>query len=283
MNMKLYAENLHFLGDTPKEQASDVCIHGTPVMEINGIPLTDGEDWCVSASAFRFLQTLSENHFCGGEEQMFPCCGHYLIPSEDLQTVIIGGCPNGIDFDVIHEDGNVLFFIDDTCQAVPYEEYREAVLAYAKQIEDFFRENPPREFNDGYEKNGFTAFCNQWYAMKERPLNIDFSLEDYTVCSVEKLLSHSPHGISMQNRFVNYRECAYWFRKTNGGDGNCIGEHDDEAQEITFYTAPHPVTVCFDRENTSRRTLFRKSKPSITYHDLLNCITSYGYSTVPTP
>jgi hypothetical protein len=214
---------------------------------------------------------------------MFPCCGHYLIPSENLQTVIIGGCPNGIDFDVIHEDGNVLFFIDDTCQAVPYEEYREAVLAYAKQIEDFFRESPPREFNDGYEKNGFTAFCNQWYAMKELLPNVTFSTEDYTVCSAETLLSHSAYGISLQNRFINYKECAYWFCKEHGGAGNCVGERDDEACEITFYTAPHPVTVCFPQKEQARRAWFRKARATTSYGDLIDAIASHGFATVPTP
>ena len=280
--MKLFARNLHFLGETPEEQARDLCVHGTPVLEIGGITLSDGEDWCISASAFRFLQTLSANHFSKAGEQMFPCCGHFLVPSEDLQAVSIVGCTNGIDFDVIHEDGNVLLRTDDTCHTVPYAEYREAVLAYATQVEEFFRENPPREFDGEFEKNGFTAFCNQWYSMKERPLDVTFSQEDYTVRSADEILSHSPCGISLQNRFINYRECAYLFRKTNGGAENCVGERDDDEQEITFYTAPHPVTVCFSLKK-AKKSLFRRPKPACTYQDLLDSIAMHGYSTVPTP
>ena len=281
--MKLYAHNLHFLGETDKDRAQDLCVHGIPVLEIGGITLTDGTEWCISASAFRFLQTLSENHFAGAEEQMFPCCGHFLIPSEDLQAVVISGCPNGIDFDVIHEDGNVLLRTDDTCHTVPYAEYREAVLAYATQVEEFFRENPPREFDGEFEKNGFTAFCNQWYAMKERSLDVTFSQEDYTVRSADEILSHSPCGISLQNRFINYKECAYWFCKENGGAGNCVGERDDEACEITFYTAPHPVTVCFPQKEQARRAWFRKARATTSYRDLIDAIASHGFATVPTP
>ncbi len=281
--MKLFAKNLHFLGETQEEQVQDLCVHGTPTLVIDGFTFTDGTDWCVSASAFRFLQTLSGNHFRGAAEQMFPCCGHFMIPSEDLQTVTIGGCSNGIDFNVIHEDGMVLLLIGGSIHTVPYEKYREAVLAYTRQIEDFFHANPPREFDSEFEKKGFTAFCNQWYAMKEKPLNVFFSLEDESVCSHEEFQSCGYGGVSLYSRFINFEECAYHFRRENDGDGKCVGERDDDTQEITFYTAPHPVTISFAQDRPVKRRLFRKEISKITYRELLDSISSYGYTTVPTP
>lgn len=277
--MKLFAENLHFLGDTPKEQATDLCVHGTPVFELDGVLITEGTDWCVSASAFRFLQTLSENHFCGGEEQLFPCCGHVLIPSEDLQTVSIGGCPNGIDFDIVHENGNVLLLIDGVCHTVPYEEYREAVLAYARQIESFFHESPPREFDDAYDKNGFTAFCNQWYAMREKTPSISFSFENEAVYPAEEILSHSASGICLPLCFVKFSECAYWYRKEMDGDGTCVGQRNDKAMEITFYTAPHPTTIYFQSEKQRRKKLFCKASNKVSYPRFLEDLASFGYTT----
>ena len=279
--MKLFADHLHFLGDTPKEQAKDSCVHGTPVLELDGVLITDGEDWCVSASAFRFLQTLSENHFCGGEEQMFPCCGHFLIPSEDLQTVSIGGCPNGIDFDIIHENGNVRIRVGGVCHTVPYKEYREAVLSYARQIEEFFHKNPPREFDDSYDKNGFTAFCNQWHAMKEKALNVSFSFEDESMYSAKDILSYSASGIYLPFYLVKFGECAYWYRREMGGDGTCVGQRDDETMEITFYTAPHPLTICFQAEKKTRKNLFRRASNKVSYQRFLEDLASFGYTTAP--
>ena len=39
-------------------------------------------------------------------KRQLPCCGHFMIPNETLDNVTILGCPNGIDWSVIH-DGNL--------------------------------------------------------------------------------------------------------------------------------------------------------------------------------
>jgi hypothetical protein len=66
--MELYASDMFFRGDNEKEQAYDCCIHGNIVFKIGDNLLSDNTEWCVSASAYRFLHTLFENHFMGTEE-----------------------------------------------------------------------------------------------------------------------------------------------------------------------------------------------------------------------
>ena len=81
--MELYASDMFFRGDNEKEQAYDCCIHGSIIFKIGDNLLSDNTEWCVSASAYRFLHTLFENHFMGTEDFLIPCCGHFMIPSED--------------------------------------------------------------------------------------------------------------------------------------------------------------------------------------------------------
>lgn len=142
--MELYASDMFFRGDNEKQQAYDCCIHGKIVFKIGDKLLSDDTEWCVSASAYRFLHTLFENHFVGAEEFMVPCCGHFMIPSEDKLSVSISGCSNGIDFNIIHEDEIITVATADNAEYhIPFEEYKRAVISFAKQVMDFYKATPP--------------------------------------------------------------------------------------------------------------------------------------------
>ena len=90
--MELYASDMFFRGDNEKEQAYDCCIHGSIIFKIGDNLLSDNTEWCVSASAYRFLHTLFENHFMGAEDFLIPCCGHTMIPSEE-DLFFLGALP----------------------------------------------------------------------------------------------------------------------------------------------------------------------------------------------
>lgn len=167
--MELYATDLHFLGDNPEMQVYDDCVHGKVIFKIDGCNLSnDDSDWCVSASAYRFLHSLFENHFSGAEEHMIPCCGVFYA-SQDKASVTVVGCSNGIDFDIIHENDNIIIRTQDgTAYTVTFEDYKATVLSYAKQIEDFYHQNPSRKFENQVEKDGFAAFCNEWHSLTDR-------------------------------------------------------------------------------------------------------------------
>ena len=167
--MQLTAGDLHFLGDSEKERRQDYCLHGNVFLGIDGTVLCDGGEWCVSASALRFMRSVFDDHIPTSGEQMIPCCGHFMIPSEDGKTVDIIGCSNGIDFDVIHENGGITiktadgekFFID--CG-----EYRRAVTEYAGQVERFLSNPPARIFDDDWDRAAVSAFRNEWTELRQR-------------------------------------------------------------------------------------------------------------------
>ncbi len=71
--------------------------------------ISDDAEWCVSASAYRFLHTL-------------------------------------------------------------FDEYKRAVMSFDKQVMDFYKSNPPREFEDDFDKNGYSAFVTRWYSLYDKAI-----------------------------------------------------------------------------------------------------------------
>lgn len=169
--MELYAQDMFFRGDTEKERTYDCCIHGKVIFKIGDKLLSDDTEWCVSASAYRFLHTLFENHFMGTEDFLIPCCGHMMIPSEDKKSVSIIGCGNGMDFSIIHEGENITITTQDNNEyMVSFVDYKNAVLSFAKQVADFYQSNPPRQFEDDFEKDGYSAFVTEWDSLYDKAI-----------------------------------------------------------------------------------------------------------------
>lgn len=161
--MKLYTKDMYFLGETEEQQEYDCCVHGSVVFKIGNDILHEGGDWCVSASALRFMKTIFENRIMTDEDFLIPCCGNYMIPSDDKKSVTIIGCNNGIDFEIIHNQNIVNIKTQNGNQyEIPLDDYRNAVLAYAEQIGDFYKSNPPRKFYDDSEKDAYDAFMYEW-------------------------------------------------------------------------------------------------------------------------
>ena len=168
----LFADGLHFLGNTEEERRQDLCLHGKVTMRVNGHLLADEIECCVTASALRFLRSLSADHKTGEEEFLFPCCGNMLIPSEDGKTVTVIGCPNGSDLEIsTHRQGNQTIIKSESesiFQFVTFNEYRASVLAYARQILRFLQNSPERLFKDDYEKKGYESFLTEFNDLMEK-------------------------------------------------------------------------------------------------------------------
>ena len=284
--MELYASNMFFRGNHEKEQVYDCCIHGNLIFKIGDKLLSDDTHWCVSASAFRFLQTLFENHFMGAEEFLIPCCGHVMIPSEDKLSVSISGCSNGIDFNIIHEDESItIVTADRTEYRIPFTEYKTAVLSFAKQVMNFYQSNPPREFEDNFDKDGFHAFVTQWHLLYEKaiaediPKTASFTFEDYIACTENEIMGINKNGISLKSfGFINFEECAYHFKQAEGGPENCVGVRENEDLSFTFYTSPKPIMIKFIEKNKFIE-LITKGNTISRFNKLQKEILNYGYTT----
>ncbi len=286
--MELYAKDMVFYGDSEKEKLYDYCIHGKIVFKIGDVLLSDDTEWCVSASAYRFLHTLFENHFIGTEDFLIPCCGHTLIPSDDKKSVIIPGCGNGIDFNVIHEQERVaVVTAENTDCTVPFADYKSAVISFAEQVMDFYKFNPPREFEEDFDRDGFRAFVTEWYSLYDKVVAIGdedstanpIDFEDYDVCTEDEIMDISKEGILLKSfRFINFRECAYNFKLMCGGSGKCIGEREITDLSFTFYTSPKPIMIEFV-EKSKLVEFVAKENTISRFHKLQKEIEQYGYST----
>ena len=165
---RIDVENLHWIKDDSMDDPDDLCLHGDAIAKI-------GEevflyDSTVSAAGLYLLRTITENHLIHGDQAMFPCCGHWMMGNEDLSTVDIGGCPNGIDWSVIHEDGRVKIVTETGKEAfIELDIYREEVNVFADKIESFYKQSLPKNLSekDIMSVNGYSTFWNEWHNRRD--------------------------------------------------------------------------------------------------------------------
>ena len=159
---KIAASNFRWIDDS-KDNLVDLCLHGDVTVKLKDELLSDS--CCVSASALRMLKTLTEDHeITNMGEQMLPCCGHTLITNDSIDTVDISGCDNGVDYAVRHENENIIIFTESgNTYTIPFEEYRDEVLRFAYLVEEFYNKSSPKILPlDEWERDGYTAFWNEW-------------------------------------------------------------------------------------------------------------------------
>ena len=158
---RIEADDLHWI-DGREDNADDLCLHGHATAVIGERKLE--YDATVSATALYLLKTLTEDHIIGQDNQLLPCCGFMMIPEDDLENVAIVGCPNGIDWTVLHEGDAVRLILDDGYETVvDMDDYRREVLAFADKVEAFYDSCVPRALpDDEFEKNGYNAFWCEW-------------------------------------------------------------------------------------------------------------------------
>lgn len=155
--------DLFWIGGRVDDRA-DLCLHGNAFAVIGDRRL-EYDDATVSATALYLLKSLTEDHIIHEDNQMLPCCGHFLIPNDEGTEVSISGCPNGVDWTVRHADGMVKLIMEDgyTVSIEP-EEYRRAVYAFADRIEAFYKTSSAKILpEDDWERRGYQTFWNEWH------------------------------------------------------------------------------------------------------------------------
>ncbi len=280
----------YWLGDTEEEQQRDLCLHGHVLFKVDDTVIGD-DYYCVSAAAMQLMRTVLCDHFRSEEYQMLPCCGHFMLAEgEDMQTVCISGCPNGTDFNVQHEGENILLWLaDGSGCTVPFDEYRDAAIAFAAQVEQVYTASPQRSVPDEEPgKSGYIAFWREWAHLKEKIASAtpDCAVKPtvnhnrYCNTSDEYIIDISADGIHFDRSFIDYRDCAYFFYNEHGGDGCCVGESNILASDpyLEFYTMPYATRIVFYSEGKNREFFSRSTAPQ-RFHDLQKKIIACGYST----
>ena len=157
--------NLHWMDGV--KQAEDLCLHGDTIAVI-GDEVLKYDDATVSSTALYLLKSIKENHKIYESNQMLPCCGFFMIANETLSKVDICGCPNGVDWSVLHENDDVILITETGKRTViPIDEYRKTVFAFADLIESFYNNAKDKIIpEDEFDRNGYVAFWNEWKALR---------------------------------------------------------------------------------------------------------------------
>lgn len=174
----IQVQDLHWLNN----DEHDLCLHGHVKVCI-GNEIFE-YDATVSATALYLLKSMTQDHHMNQEIQMLPCCGHTMIANQKLNTVDIIGCPQGIDWTVVHQD-NYIKIITETFQEVILiqKEYQNIVFSFVDQIEDFYYQSQPRLLpKENDERQAYIAFWNEWYRLRyqyhQKTYPIEFNQSD---------------------------------------------------------------------------------------------------------
>lgn len=151
----------HWIGGGAGD-ARDLCLHGDVAASIGGEEIQ--ASCTVSATALYLLKTLTENHVMHADIQMLPCCGRFYIPNEANDAVDILGCPNGVDWTVLHREDSVEIATEQGAKAlVDKRAYRDVVLGFADSVQRVYETSPPKAVpEDDFDKRGYIAFWNEW-------------------------------------------------------------------------------------------------------------------------
>jgi len=149
----------------------DLCSHGRISLVIGDTKIAeDKEIFGISESALAMLRTIDSNHSKDNrvaDRMIFHGCG----------TILMMGCPIGIDWNVSHLEGQVVQISDvvwypqtDINKAVhyngliakmPLSEYCPAVVSFACQAREFFK-GMKKEIDDNFDKNQYEEFWAEY-------------------------------------------------------------------------------------------------------------------------
>lgn len=163
MGFSIDTANLSWVNDK-KDDPEDLCLHGYASVYIGGQKV-EFDNATVSAAALYLLKTLTEDHIIHTDNQLLPCCGHFIIPNDALDNVTISGCDNGADWTVLHDGNELILELEDgTRDRVPFEEYKREVFRFADKIEAYYKACSPKKLpEDKLERDGYTAFWAEWH------------------------------------------------------------------------------------------------------------------------
>jgi len=159
---------LHWIqgaADDPK----DLCAHGDVEFRIRDDALleTNGKDLTVSAAGLYLLRTLSVPHTKAAPvgDHLFPCCGFAMYDIPDQEDVALCGCPNGEDFEVLHQVGGagvVVRSADGRDWQVVWPEWRAAVFRFADRVSEFYAAYSSKQPFSKDDASGFVKFKAEW-------------------------------------------------------------------------------------------------------------------------
>jgi hypothetical protein len=151
------------------DDSADQCAHAHVEFHVNGTTFLSPKDgeWTVSAAALYLLRTItldhSESNPIAEGNFLFPCCAFNAWPIQERFKVVCIGCTHGIDINITHSGDSVVIESDKGKELVSEFEWRDAVLAFVKQVREFYdRSSPKDNLNDEFDREGWVRFWSEW-------------------------------------------------------------------------------------------------------------------------
>ena len=163
-DFRIDAENLCWIKNDDVDDPDDFCLHGQAHAKIGDVFFQC--EATVSATGLYLLRSLTENHSIHEHEHILPCCGHWMLANDDLSSVDIGGCSNGVNWSVIHENDIIKFVTESGTETlIDIDNYRQEVYAFTDKIEAFYKKSSPKNLleTDSISRDGYAAFWNEWH------------------------------------------------------------------------------------------------------------------------
>ena len=157
-------QDLYWIDDS-KDNPDDLCLHGNVFVKIGDEVVAKNYSCTVSSTALYLLKSIENNHIIGERaNQMLPCCGFFIIPDEKEDIVEISGCPNGIDWTVLHQDECVKLITQKGTEIIlELSLYREIVYCFIDTIEGFYKKSTPKNIpSDTFDRDGYIKFWKEW-------------------------------------------------------------------------------------------------------------------------
>ena len=149
------------------DEETDLCLHGKTVAKIGDE--TFEYNATVSATALYLLKSLTEDHLIHKGNQMLPCCGFSIYANKNQSAVDICGCPNGIDWSIIHIGDDIKILTESGNETViRLDEYKKSVYSFVDKIEEYYMKSKPRILpKDKVDREGYLAFWNEWHRRRK--------------------------------------------------------------------------------------------------------------------
>jgi hypothetical protein len=163
--------DLHWIKN--EDDPNDLCAHGHVYLKIGDEVVSDKEtgDWTVSSTALSLMRTIAKDYKKNdNDNQLLPCCGHFIIADDTEETVTIQGCENGINWTIVHTNGTVEHTTDKGEKGIIVkEDYKNLIFDFADQIEQFYKESRPKLIPaDDFDRKGYLTFWKEWRRLRNK-------------------------------------------------------------------------------------------------------------------
>ncbi|GAB2489135.1 hypothetical protein [Arenimonas alkanexedens] len=158
------------------DNPADQCAHGEVAMAAHGVNFVGAEDGeiTLSGAAFYLLRTLDSSHTpdasVAPENVLLPCCAFSAWPVGENDSLLIMGCGGGVDLSIEHLPENLVRVVrGERSAVVSLQAWRTAVIAFARQVEEFYAASTPKaELDDDLDRCGWAMFWAEWRERVDR-------------------------------------------------------------------------------------------------------------------